>query len=784
MINGFAHAPLGKRLTLAFASQTLLTLIIGLVAIVMWHRLDSQVAAISAEQVPAWNAAYQLEKNSTTLQNLLRQRAQSQETQHFQHQNQAIETLIAALESHVLPHNTSSNNRQQSQQQLAALRALIDQQNTLLSQRLNLRASLTQERNRINWLHQDLVDEVQPLVQEIEWHVNRLVSERDQRQSPFELVHEFAVLQELSIRENELMTLVHEIIAQRYQRDLTSAFMYIQVKIEAMQQLSAQLAHYPSTITHRQILDEIINEVKPNGPLQQLLAQDIANQQALATLMPKLDAVLAKLHQQVQQRVSAANQAIQHLDQKTQLQLKTGQWLIIACAGIAVVINLLVMTVLISRRLVGRLNQLSVELSRANLGEKGQPVSISGNDEIGQLGQQLNRFYLQRQEMERTNALSLINQTDACLITCFLDGHIESANPSAMRLLDFEQDPSQLCLWQAFPAHLKTALEALFAPPTQKESSTTLCVGESHLHFALRRFVQSNEPRYMVTITDVTSQEQNRQQLARLVDQKTQDLQRNNAKLAAEIEQHKATQATLMQTQDGLIQAAKMAVVGQAMTSLAHELNQPLAAINNYLYSGKLMIEAQQYSQLPEHFGHIERMSQRMSRIILALRNFAKKSPATNALQSINLTQLVDSATVMVESRANQERIRIINDIPAQCFVQADATQLEQVFVNLLVNALDAVAGQARREIHLFHQHSFGVTQILVCDSGAGFAPALVPQLFTPFTTSKEVGLGLGLSICRSIMQRFDGEIYLASHCHGGACLVLEFKDVTTATSL
>ena len=109
--------------------------------------------------------------------------------------------------------------------------------------------------------------------------------------------------------------------------------------------------------------------------------------------------------------------------------------------------------------------------------------------------------------------------------------------------------------------------------------------------------------------------------------ERTRELTENNRLLAEEVVQRQQAERTLLQTQDELIQAAKMAVVGQAMTSLAHELNQPLSAMMTYLYTSRTALAAGQLQALDQDLGKLDKLGRRMSRIINALRHFARKSP-------------------------------------------------------------------------------------------------------------------------------------------------------------
>ncbi|MFB2636519.1 ATP-binding protein [Shewanella bicestrii] len=221
-----------------------------------------------------------------------------------------------------------------------------------------------------------------------------------------------------------------------------------------------------------------------------------------------------------------------------------------------------------------------------------------------------------------------------------------------------------------------------------------------------------------------------------------------------------------------------MAAVGQTMTSLAHELNQPLSAVSTYLYSCRLALETNQLELLTEMLGKTEKMNLRMAKIISAIRNFARKSPTQVESVSIDINQLVNNALVLVETRARNENIMIHNELTKEYLIQVDAVQVEQVLLNILINAMDATASQADKHIYVtVLEQSAAKLTLAIYDNGPGFAPSILPQIFTPFTTTKAVGLGLGLSICRSILERFNADIYLASHLDGGAMIILEFRN-------
>ena len=776
---------LGRRLYMAFTFSSLLTLLIGVIIFFMWGKLATQINASVGDSLPMLTTSYNMERYSTNLQMLLKEREQTQRKSISDQQKQEIHQLLDNLRQFPIEQKPQ---RDFYTHLVDELTNIIAEQDVLLDKRRELENRLAQLLGQLAWMHDAVGEDIKPLLNEIEWHVSQMIQEKNVQENSLQLLLESTLLQELFTTENELISLVEEIAHQRYSRDIDVAFHYINVKIDEIIALNQKLKNFPSTIAHRQVLQEIIAITRYGGDIYQTLLDDVENEKKLKALTPELTQKLTQFDDAVRGNVFATTESLNELNANTRKLMGTGKIVIVVIIVVSLLLSIIVMKILIDRRLIARLNKLSDDLANVAKGNLTEPVLIDGQDEIGLLSRRLRRFWRQMKEVETSNALNLINNTDASLITCHHDGRMETVNPSAASLLGTGKEQSNKPLWLLFNGEASTMLKAQFSSTSQLyRLGQSECIirmikaGEPHfLQFNIREYPHKEEHKYIVTITDITRQELSRLELQRLVALKTQDLQEKNQQLNEEIVRREQAQKHLIQTQEELVQAAKMAVVGQAMTSLAHELNQPLSAINTYLYSAKLTIQMQKYEQLPDSIERIEKLCARMNRIITALRNFSRKSSSEISFVSAPLNELVESAMVLVESRSKRQQCKIINNVPDKLTICADPTQIEQVLVNLFVNAMDAIAGIGESQISIDLLSVDPKRKLVgIADSGKGFNPDVLPKLFTPFTTTKDVGLGLGLSICRSIMQRFGYDIYLASALNGGAMVVLEFTNDT-----
>ena len=296
----------------------------------------------------------------------------------------------------------------------------------------------------------------------------------------------------------------------------------------------------------------------------------------------------------------------------------------------------------------------------------------------------------------------------------------------------------------------------------------------------VKRFNLLNQAVVKISLGDLTTQipVEGRDELGRIAMllQRTLDqINQQKYQLEQEISDRKVIEQNLRTTQDELIQTAKLAVVGQTMTSLAHEINQPLNALSMHVYMAKKALQREDNAGVIASLNKSESLITRMDGIIRSLRQFARKRDRQEILQPIDLIISLKSAwdILLLQRKTREAALYLPEKIP---LVLGDEIGISQVLVNLLVNALDASPNHAA--ITIDYSELDDDLVLYISDNGEGWPLALADSLMKPFTTSKEIGLGMGLSISYSIMQQLGGEMRIASTLSRNGCVILSFKKV------
>ncbi|WP_163578286.1 sensor histidine kinase [Halomonas faecis] len=358
----------------------------------------------------------------------------------------------------------------------------------------------------------------------------------------------------------------------------------------------------------------------------------------------------------------------------------------------------------------------------------------------------------------------------------FADGPLEEGSylrlSRAMPAFDWEMH----ILKPLAPVHRAQWLAALLAGGLY--SVVVLAGGVGWQRLRLRREREQFAERERDTLAHA------RDELERNVERRTRDLVETNRRLSGEIEERRRAEENLRRTQDELVQAAKLAVLGQLAAGINHELNQPLAAIRAYTENARAFLERQRLEAADANLAQVIELTGRMAEISAQLRQFSRKSG--DSLTAISVPACFEYALRLYQARLRSAQVEVERQWPVETtWVVADLVRLEQVLVNLIGNALQAMSDTLQPRLILSIEPGESEVAIGVADTGPGIAEEHLGRIFEPFFTTKAPGsgLGLGLSISSRIVDDLGGHLTAANRPGGGAHFTVTLPRATTPTS-
>lgn len=236
-----------------------------------------------------------------------------------------------------------------------------------------------------------------------------------------------------------------------------------------------------------------------------------------------------------------------------------------------------------------------------------------------------------------------------------------------------------------------------------------------------------------------------------------------------DLTERKETEKRLQDIQGELLHVSRLSAMGQMASALAHELNQPLTAILNYVRAARRLMEMEGSgsAKVIEAMDKAVAQTSRAGQIIRRLRDFVEKGQSQRAPDNLNKT--IEEAAALALVGAKESNVKVTLDLsPTVPEVLIDRIQIQQVLLNLIRNSVEAMVLTDRRELIIRSGLHDGLAEVAVADTGPGLAAPVAAQLFQPFVTTKPQGMGLGLSISRSIIDAHGGRIWAEPNQGGG----------------
>ena len=264
-------------------------------------------------------------------------------------------------------------------------------------------------------------------------------------------------------------------------------------------------------------------------------------------------------------------------------------------------------------------------------------------------------------------------------------------------------------------------------------------------------------------------------ELERRIASRTVELSETNQRLQTEMDERQRAEARQRTMREDLMQANRLASLGQIAAGVAHEINQPVGAIRAYAENAQVLAERQELALVKSNLVSISGLTERIGAITDELRTFSRKG--SGAAEPTGVAAAIEGTMLLLGSRIRGQGVSLVTELPpADLLVLAQRIRLEQVLVNLLQNALEAVDGQKSAQIGIHYEADADEVRLTIEDNGPGIPPEIMARLFVPFTTGKARGLGLGLVISNDIVTEFGGKLAAINKAGGGASFTLTLR--------
>ncbi|TWA62538.1 two-component system phosphoglycerate transport system sensor histidine kinase PgtB [Azospirillum brasilense] len=651
---------------------------------------------------------------------------------------------------------------------------------------------------RLRWLHADFLDEIEPLVTDARFNIQSALDLVEAGTRSAEAVRTLraesrrseAVLQ-IGANGNLAVGLIARAATLATTEALDDNAGFLEETADRLQRDLATLDDWADGVSLAQLVARLLELARGDGSVPELRRAELAAADQGQGLLAENRTLVARLNGLIAQQVQSVETTSRAAAARSAQAIAEGRSALLASALVSLLVAVLVAWLYVNRSIISRLTRLGSAAHEIAAGNLQADIPLGGNDELSQMAAALLVFRDTAIAVEEANAQAIIDNAQAGLATTDADGAIEFVNPLAAALIAAPEGGADGSADGRLADRLEPAgarrvedffREARAAPDDAAPSLSILTAGRRPdgrpvpVQVGIRPFRRRQQQRFIVTLTDMTERVEAQQLLERTVAERTADLRTTNARLERSIAEHQRAERDLRDTQAELVQAGKLAALGQLAAGVGHELNQPLSAIRSYAHNGRKLIALGRVAEAEGNLGKIADLTARMANITNHLKRFARR-PDTR-LGAVELAPVVQGALSLFGDRLREEAVELAVELPedgAPLRVRAEEVRLEQVLVNLLSNALDAVAGAPQRRVAIAAEAAGDTVRITVRDSGPGIPDTVAGQVFDPFFTTKPVGagLGLGLSISYNIVRDFGGALSVAESGPGGTAFLL-----------
>ena len=396
------------------------------------------------------------------------------------------------------------------------------------------------------------------------------------------------------------------------------------------------------------------------------------------------------------------------------------------------------------------------------LGHSGLGGSASGTGDLAQQALDVVRDLVAELKSREAHLRSILETVPDAMVIIDEVGLIQSFSTTAERLFGFTADEIR-----------GRNVNALMPAPYQQEHDSYL-----------KRYLTTGERRIIGTSRVVVGQRKDGSTfpMELFVGEVLLQGKRQFIGFVRNLTERHDRERRLHEVQSELLHISRLSTMCEMASTLAHELNQPLAAIANYLQGSRRLLKDSPDIRAPLILDALDKAAEQAVRagdVIQRLRDFVARGETERRIESIK--KLLEEASALALVAAKEKSVRVSFELyPAVDLVLVDKIQVQQVLLNLLRNAIEAMESSDRRELAVTTAPAGdGMMTIDVADTGCGIAPEIAPRLFLPFVTTKRQGMGIGLSMSRTIIESHGGQMTLQPNPGGGTIFRFTLRAVT-----